>query len=390
MAIDAPPLIGYYRATDILYHYHQSIKGRDAVQLQKILSHDAVLHPRHPFAAEGAQGIQAYIGTFHDGQSRLLFSSKQVEYLRYFMHAMKLTENLIPLPYSDCMFLEESVAVATPTVFESLSRLSSASKALGRMNQVLKEKPLLAGRRATFERVRNLWNAKQGVWCALTIDAWELDWTAISDAGWSLIRWEAGTEISERGHLVVKDNQTYKPTELEDGAEHEVVSKATLKRKILDLFAELGQHAPIFLVSNDSKGDLKYLRSNAFQVPLPHVSPELPDTMPTAGVFFVEPAELFDALTGSADSDIDHNLRRICKHLNIDFGDVRNAGTDAESALQALRAMASGPQLDDQRAQRWPGQTDVEVKLKPWEDNPEHADLEGLFPPQFPISPQSA
>ncbi|KAJ7047273.1 hypothetical protein C8F04DRAFT_923 [Mycena alexandri] len=390
MAIDAPPLVGYYRATDILHHYHQSIKGRDAVQLQKILSHDAVLHPRHPFAAEGAQGIQAYIGTFHDGQSRLLFSSKQVEYLRYFMHAMKLTENLIPLPYSDCMFLEESVAVAAPTVYESLSALSVASKTLGRMNQVLKEKPLLVGRRTTFERVRTLWNAKQGVWCALAIDAWELDWTAVSDVGWSLVRWEAGTEISERGHLVVKDNQTYKPTELEDGAEHEVVSKATLKRKLIDLFSQLGQHAPIFLLSNDSKGDLKYLRSNAFQVPLSDVSAELPDTMPTAGVFFVEPAELFDALTGSADSDIDHNLRRICKHLNIDFGDVRNAGTDAESALQALRAMASGPQLDDQRTQRWPCQTDLEVKLKPWEDDPKHADLEGLFPPQYLVPPQSA
>jgi hypothetical protein len=144
------------------------------------------------------------------------------------------------------------------------------------MNQALKEKPLLVPRRAMFERARTLWEAKQGVWCALNFAAWEVDHTAISDVGWSLIRWESGTEVSERAHLVVKENQTYKKTVLEvggvafprrlkfhslftsqDGAEHEIVTKATLKLKINNLFSQLSQHAPIFLVSNDSKGDLK-------------------------------------------------------------------------------------------------------------------------------------
>ncbi|KAJ6485150.1 hypothetical protein C8R47DRAFT_550441 [Mycena vitilis] len=383
MAIDASPLTGYYRATDILYHYHQSLKNtRDAVQLQKILSYDAVLHPRHPFAAEGAKGIQGYIGTFHDGQARVLFSSAQVDYLRYWMHAMKLTENMIPLPYSDCMFLESSVANASPTVFESLSVLGSTSKKLGRMNQAYKEKPLLVARRAAFERVRTLWNTKEGVWCALNFAAWEVDHTALSDFGWSLIRWESGTEISERGHLVVKENQTYKKTQLEDGAEHEVVTKATLKRKVNDLFSRLRQHGPIFFVSNDCKGDLKYLQSNAFQVPLADFVLELPETMPSAGVFIVEPVELFDALTGSGDADIDHNLERMCRHLKINFGGVHNAGTDAECTLHALRTMASGPQLDDQREQRWPDQTEVEVQFPPWNDDPKHADLQGVFPPR--------
>ncbi|KAJ7179046.1 hypothetical protein C8R46DRAFT_622618 [Mycena filopes] len=389
---DAPPLTGYYRAMDILYEYQKSLKNtRDAVQLQKILSYDAVLHPRHPFAAENPhKGIRAYIGTFHDGQARVLFSSAQVEYLRFWMHAMKLTEDrLIPLPYSDCMFLKESVAVASPTVFESLSALRVTSKKLGRINQVLKEKPLLFGRRTMFERVRTLWHAKQGVFCAFTVDAWEMDHNCVSDVGWSLIRWQSGAEISEHGHLVVRENQTYKTTELEDDAGHQVVSNVTLKRKIGELFSQLGQHAPIFLLSNDSKGDLKYLR-NAFQVPLADATSHLPDTMPTTGVFLIEPAELFDALTGSGESDVDHNLGRIRKHLHIDFRNIRNASTDAEATMQALRTMASGPQLDDQRAERWPGQNDVEVKLKPWEDDPKHPDLEGLFPPQFPIPPASA
>ncbi|KAJ6598967.1 hypothetical protein DFH09DRAFT_1129684 [Mycena vulgaris] len=325
-------LIGWFRATDILFNYHQSLKNtRDAIQLQKILSHDAILHPRHPLAADGTvTGIQAYIGTFHDGQARLLFSSAQVDYLRYWLHAMQLTPDLIPLPYSNCMFID--VPSVSPTVFETLGALSATSKKLGRMNQYLKENPLLVRRRFMFERVRALWNAKGGVWCALNFSAWEVDHTAISDVGWSLIRWESDTEVSGRAHLVVKENQTM-------DAEHEMVTKTTLKRKINELFSQLGQHAPVFLVSNDSKGDLKYLRSNAFQVPLTDLIHELPETMPSTGIFVVD------------------------------------------CTLQALRSMASGPQLDAQREQRWPDQTEVHVEFKAWHDDPKYADLEGLIPP---------
>ncbi|KAJ7764970.1 hypothetical protein DFH07DRAFT_810980 [Mycena maculata] len=380
---DSPgPLTGYYRASDILFHYHQSLKNtRDAVQLQKLFSHDAVLHPRHPLAADGVKGIQGYIGTWDDGQARVLFSSAQVDYLRYWMHAMQLAQDLLPLPYSDCMFVD--VRVVSPTVFESLGALSATSKKLGRMNQYLKENPLLVGRRSRFERVRTLWSAKEGVWCALSFDAWEVDHTAISDVGWSLVRWESGTEISQRGHLVVKENQTYKKTQIEDGSDIQLVSKATsLKGKVNDLFSELRQHGPVFLVSNDVKGDLNYLRSKALQVPLEDLASELPESMPSAGVFIVDPTELFHALSGGSDSETDRNaLARICKHLHINFGDVQNAGTTAECSLHALRSMASGPQLDAQREQRWPNQTELQVQFKAWEDDPSHDDLEGLIPP---------
>jgi hypothetical protein len=44
--------------------------------------------------------------------------------------------------------------------------------------------------------------------------------------------------------------------------------------------------------------------------------------------------------------------------------------------------MASGPQLDDQREQRWPNQTEVEVQFQAWVDDPKYADLQGVFPPQ--------
>jgi hypothetical protein len=97
--------------------------------------------------------------------------------------------------------------------------------------------------------------------------------------------------------------------------------------------------------------------------------------------------------------DIDHDLERICKHLNISSGPVCNAATDAkvrfsglfhgvmylqahfcaQRILQALHSMASGPQLDTQREERWPDlvKAEVGVEFPNFEE-----DLEGCFPPQ--------
>jgi hypothetical protein len=52
-----------------------------------------------------------------------------------------------------------------------------------------------------------------------------------------------------------------------------------------------------------------------------------------------------------------------------------------QCTLEALQSMASSPQLDTQREQRWPGQTEVQVQFKAWDDDPKYADLEGLIPP---------
>ncbi|KAJ6628713.1 hypothetical protein B0H10DRAFT_2209178 [Mycena sp. CBHHK59/15] len=379
MAVDTSPLTGYYRCTDILYHYHQSLKNT-LYLFTHSTGRDAILHPTHPLAADGAVGIQTYIGTFHDGQERLLFSSAQVDYLRYWMHAMRLTVDLLPLPYSDCMFAASSVRAAAPAVFADLGALSATSKKLGRMNMVLKDRPLLVARRAGFEHVRALWGAQRGVWCAVSFAAWDVDHTAVCDVGWSLVRWADGGEVRQHGHWVVKENQVYSKTVVEEGGQSEVVSMPALKRKLNELFA---QHALVFLVSNDSKGDLRYLQSKALQVPLANLTTQLPDALPAVGTFVVDTAELFAALTGS---DARSALPRLCTHLRLGARaggarGVRNAGTDAEDTLDALRAMGGGGTLDEQRERRWPEQTEVEVRFRAWEDDPAYADFEGVVPP---------
>ncbi|KAJ7068363.1 hypothetical protein C8F01DRAFT_1117894 [Mycena amicta] len=378
-------LTGFFRCTDILFHYHHSLKNqRAALQLQKVLERDSFLHPRHPLASqeEGKSGIQAHIGTFHDGQARLLFSSAQCDYLRHWMVQMQLTKKLIPFPYSDCMFLDSDIASLVPIVFENLAALSENSKKLGRMNSHLKANPLLVNRRSIFESVRRLCAEKKGVWCALNIDAWTLDHTVILDIGWSLVRWDSSSEIAQSAHLVVTKNQTYSATSLE-GAGHESVTMSVLKQKLEKLFEDMQQHGPIFLISDDSKGIVKYLRSQ-LQISIPDACPVLSETTVASGtMYIVDHKELFNALIGRSDHETDPKpLERICKLLNVPFKSIRNAGADSKTALELVRSMAAGPQLDSQREQRWPLQTETQVVFQPWEDDPNYADLQGLIPPQ--------
>ena len=51
----------------------------------------------------------------------------------------------------------------------------------------------------------------------------------------------------------------------------------------------------------------------------------------------------------------------------------------------ALRNMAEGDPIDIQREKRWPNQTaaaGVKVELKPWEEDSDYSDEEGVIPPR--------
>jgi len=76
-------------------------------------------------------------------------------------------------------------------------------------------------------------------------------------------------------------------------------------------------------------------------------------------------------------------LQKTCHLLQIQTDFLHNAGNDAHYTLLALRRMAEGDAIDIQREQRWPNQTatGVKVELKPWEEDSDYSDEEGLIPP---------
>lgn len=68
----------------------------------------------------------------------------------------------------------------------------------------------LTSRRITFERVRSLWAAKKGTWCAIDFEAWDRDHTLLLEVGWSIVQWtESGEEVSHQTHLVVQERRKF-------------------------------------------------------------------------------------------------------------------------------------------------------------------------------------
>lgn len=169
---------------------------------------------------------------------RLLVSSAQIEYIQYWLHAMQLTKDLIPIPSSDYLIRSNDLMNCSPSVYNDPAVLKKAIKVRSRRNRQrarrgarltnrqtieknnkrLKGAPsLLTNRRNNFEKIRTIWAAKLGTWLAIDFEAWDRDHSIITEYGWSLVRWE-GTgddtrEVTEDGHLIVREyrgfHQTY-------------------------------------------------------------------------------------------------------------------------------------------------------------------------------------
>jgi hypothetical protein len=396
MAVNTPVITGYYRYTDIWYEWPQALPDPDDyAPLKASIAHDALVHPDHPLRKEGVDGIEMYMGTLQNGESRLLFSSAQVDYMRYWLHAMKLTDHFIPLPYSDCLLTESNLRSVSPVVFKTGGELKKSIVKISKNNKRLKgTNPMLSSRRDLFERVRNFWAEKAGVWLAMDFESWDRDHTLITEFGWSVTYWQNRAEVLEQGHLIVKEHKYFRNTFVDDHkanynfGESEVVTKAEFKTRICDLFVRLSGHGPIYLVFHDNSQDIKYLKSKAVGAPLAGLSYILPDAVPEEGLFVVDTSDLFGALEGEG-SATRRSLDRVCKHLQVPTEYLHNAGNDAHYTLLAMKSMASGDPLDIQREKRWPNRTGtagshgVQVQFQPWEENSDYSDQEGVSYPSY-------
>ena len=182
---------------------------------------------------------------------RLLFSSAQIEYLRYWLHTMQLTKAPIPLPSSDYLIQQKDLVNHSPDVYSDASVLKRAIKVrrarhrggsrrrgrrggqrgrrrtgsstdtdatpngalqmIDKNNKKLKKgmDSMLGLRRLLFERVRTLWAARLGTWCAMDFEAWDRDHTLLTEFGWRLVQWVDEQPVKEHGHLIVNERRQY-------------------------------------------------------------------------------------------------------------------------------------------------------------------------------------
>ncbi|KAL0949460.1 hypothetical protein HGRIS_009514 [Hohenbuehelia grisea] len=397
---NTPIVTGYYRWTDIFYEWPGSLHPDDSSPLKALLAHDAITHPDHPLRKPSLPGVEFYLGTLSNGETRLMYSSAQMDYVRYWLHSMGYTKKMIPLPYSDCLMTSSELRFVSTIHYANGGELKKALKQIEKNNKRLKGSDTgLAMRRGMFERVRTLWQAKSGSWCAVDLEEWEMEHNLITEFGYSTLRWENGDEVTQTGHLIVKEHETYRNGKYVPDCRQnfgfgksEILSKRDFRQRILDLISGLREKGPVYLVFHDHSQDLKALvdpnMKPNIEAPLKDMTHVLPDAPPESGLFIVDSSDLFGALEGEGNQR--KSLERVCRVLQIQAEYLHNAGNDAHYTLLATKSMASGEHIDTQRERRWPNRTsasaapgtsNLKVKFHGWEEDSECSDEEGLFPP---------
>lgn len=139
-----------------------------------------------------------------------MFSSRQVEYLRYWLQAMGITPEPIPIPHSSYLISESSLRQVSPVVFPRAGDIKKAMKDIDKSNKRLKgTDATLKSRRVYFEQVRTFWWDKVGTWLAVDFEGWERDHSLITEFGWSSIHWPNGERTDNCGHLIVEEHKRY-------------------------------------------------------------------------------------------------------------------------------------------------------------------------------------
>ena len=96
--------------------------------LKAFLSPDCLTSPQNPLYDHAKGGFELLLGTRQNGEGRLLYSSKQIEYIRYWLHTMALTKKPISLPHSSYLITSNDFAVISPQLYQTPKELKDAQK----------------------------------------------------------------------------------------------------------------------------------------------------------------------------------------------------------------------------------------------------------------------
>jgi len=327
-----------------------------------------------------------------------MFSSAQVEYIRYYLNAAGYINSLMPLPSSHYLLTTSHLKNVSPVYFSDPKVLRKALTSISKLNNRLRGITgdiKLEALRLKFERARTLWSAKKGVWCAIDFEAWEMKHDDITEFGYSLFRWESGRLVGpEEGHWTIKEMKSTRNFKyIADNRDNYQwgtsieKSRRVFGQDLCTFVAGLKEHGPVFLVFHGAPNDIQYLKQ--FKVPeADEATKDIPGTNPTSGIFIIDTADLFASLEGRSGER--RGLERMCRLLKMyEVYYMHNAGNDAHWTLMALKDMVSGQPLDIQREKRWPAQMELSktgaktttVAHLPWEIDPEYDDMEGIFEP---------
>lgn len=84
-----------------MFEWWKVVPADSVEQLKAFLYPACITHADNPLV-NGGPGLELALGTLKsNGECRMMFTSKQIEYIRYWLYEMELTPQRIPLPSSE-------------------------------------------------------------------------------------------------------------------------------------------------------------------------------------------------------------------------------------------------------------------------------------------------
>jgi hypothetical protein len=148
--------------------------------------------------------------TLFNGESRLCFSSAQVEYARYYVKAVGLVDILLPLPSSHYLITKSTINSVSPIYYDKASTIKKDLSKISKNNKKLKNTsdPRLASLRLVFDHIRAAWLDQNATWVGLDFEAWEMYHQDLTEFGYAMIRFHKGQQVeSEEGHWIVLERK---------------------------------------------------------------------------------------------------------------------------------------------------------------------------------------
>lgn len=200
--------------------------------INAFMARDALVDPDHPFRKPGDTGAELWMGelmlhstcpasaltsmpdaypvTLYNGESRLCFSSAQVEYARYYVKAVGLVDITLPLPSSHYLITKSMINAVSPVYYDKANTIKKDLNKISKNNKKLKNTsdPKLASLRLVFDHIRAAWMSQRSTWLAIDFEAWEMYHHDLTEFGFAMTRFDKGKQVeNEDGHWIVWERE---------------------------------------------------------------------------------------------------------------------------------------------------------------------------------------
>ncbi|KAL7417308.1 hypothetical protein BDY24DRAFT_377438 [Mrakia frigida] len=369
---------GYYRYTDIIFEWPKHLPDDQLQPLRAFLNAEALTDVDCPLRLPGADGLELFIGEWPNGHKRFLLSSKQLEFIRYYLYQSGMVDVLISLPSFAYLIHADEMKAVEPIILRDQLSLRRVLRDLDKSNKRIKKgtpESRMTDVQRELEEIRGRWDTAKkgggGVFLAVDFESWEMDHSIVTEWGYAGVRWvpmkdgSGGVEeMREEGHLIAEDykryrNGKYVPNNTDYyrfGTSERIRTLPLFRSALKDLvekwssFSSEEGGGPLYLIFHDTTSDLSYLSLSSIDISTMQInllspshlpSPPKPSEGPAKKVFALDTKGMYESVIKTAGTKTEkRSLETMVADLGFEEAEkFHNAGNDAHWTLSAFVKM---------------------------------------------------